>query len=220
MQGLMVELVGLRTVRLVRRGDELPDFDLHCPLMSLPFLFKTRVDTIPADVPYLAAPAEATSRWRKKLSHLSRRRVGVVWRTSTKGDRTRSIPPDKLKPLFDCEVDFFVVQKELSDEEKAVLKTFENVHVFDGAFSDFAETAALISCLDGVVSIDTSIAHLAGAMNKPVWLLLPYVGEWRWFVDREDSPWYPAARIFRQSEARTWDEVIDAVALAVRQTEN
>lgn len=202
----------------VARGDALPPFDLHCPLLSLPLAFKTDLDTIPADVPYLRAPLGATD-WDARLG-AKRPRIGLVWSGNPghKRDRDRSIPFYALLPLLDLDTTFVSLQKEVRPADAAVLKQTGTVIDAADALTTFAETAALVAALDLLITVDTSVAHLAGALGKPVWLLLPQVPDWRWLMEREDSPWYPSARLFRQDATRAWGRVIVRVRDALRES--
>jgi tetratricopeptide (TPR) repeat protein len=211
--------------RIVAGGDPLPDFDLHCPLLSLPLAFSTRLETIPSQVPYLAAPHSKTGAWRDRLGDRRRPRVGLVWAgnprkelpNANRIDAERSMAFARLAPLFQvaaCE--FYSLQKgddavrqlRESDLRQAVIDWTDELH-------DFSDTAALIENLDLVISVDTSVAHLAGALGKPFWLLNRYNTCWRWLRERDDSPWYPTARLFRQDAARDWDHVIARVRAAL-----
>ncbi|MDR3468161.1 MAG: tetratricopeptide repeat protein [Xanthobacteraceae bacterium] len=202
----------------VGRDEPLPDFDVHCPLSSLPLAFGTTLDGIPARTPYLSAPA-ASAAWRERLGTDDRPKIGVVWSGNARhaNDRNRSIPLETLQPLFDCEATFVSLQTELREGDDAALRTQGNCVMAGRFFADFSDTAAVIADLDLVITVDTSAAHLAGALRRPVWILLPFVPDWRWLLDREDSPWYPSARLFRQGAERRWEPVIDRVrrALAV-----
>jgi FkbM family methyltransferase len=196
---------------LVTSWDELPAFDFHCPLMSLPLAFGTTQDTIPAAVPYLPVPQEA----RKAAAALEwppGLRVGLVWAGNPDhtNDRNRSMQLSQFEPLLGLErVSFFSLQMGKAVEEIAAFK----VAISDLASgnSDMAETAAQIEHLDLIVAVDTAVAHLAGALGKPVWLLLPFTPDWRWMREREDSPWYPAMRLFRQPKPGDWQTVIGRV---------
>jgi tetratricopeptide (TPR) repeat protein len=226
---LMSGLTG--TAQIVPRGEALPDFDLHCPLLSLPLAFRTRLETIPSQTPYLSAPEHKMSAWRDRLSthELGKHetpRVGLVWagdpRKSLPGanriDRQRSLQFDQLAPALevrDCE--FYSLQK--GDDAQAQLRSTALSHrVTDWSadFHDFSDTAALIENLDLVIAVDTAVAHLAGALGKPLWLINRYNTCWRWLLDRDDSPWYPTARLFRQDETRDWHPVITRIASALR----
>ncbi len=208
LQGLMAALEG--PAQILRRGDALPAFDLHCPLLSLPLAFHTRLETIPSATPYLHAPAKAVAAWRKRLGRKRRPMIGVAWSgLATLGnDRFRSIKLAALLPLFDARATFVSLQKEVRAEDAALLKTRRDIIHFGDELRDFTDTAALIANLDLVIAVDTSVAHLAGALAKPLWMLLSFGSDWRWLLDRDDSPWYPTARLFRQGAVRSWDDVI------------
>ncbi len=195
---------------IVRRGDALPPFDLHCPLMSLAGAFGTTLDTIPAPVPYLHAPAERLDHWRARLAGAKAPRVGLVWsgKPTHKNDRNRSIPLALLAPLLHMPgITFVSLQKEYRDADLAVLAKMPLLRL-DHALADFADTAAAIAALDLVIAVDTAAAHLAGSLGKPLWLLLPAIGDWRWLTERADSPWYPSARLFRQPRIGDWSGAI------------
>jgi tetratricopeptide (TPR) repeat protein len=200
--------------QLVCRGDKLPQYDLHCPLLSLPLAFRTEVATIPAAVPYLSAPAERIAKWRPRITGAGRR-IGLAW-SGRSYPRDRSVPFALLEPLLSLpDTTFVSLQQELSGEERGQLALRPNILHFGDELADFADTAAVISELDLVVSIDTSIAHLAGAMGKPLLLLLLYSADFRWLTGREDSPWYPTARLFRQSTTGAWGDVVARVSAAI-----
>ncbi len=195
---------------IVRRGEALPLFDVHCPLMSLAGAFGTTLATIPAPVPYLDAPAERLEQWRARLAGHKPPRVGLVWsgKPTHKNDRNRSIPLTLLAPLLQTPgVTFISLQKDYRDADQAALGAAPLVRL-DHALADFADTAAAIAALDLVIAVDTAVAHLAGAMGKPLWLLLPAIGDWRWLQDRADSPWYPSARLFRQPRIGDWPSAL------------
>jgi tetratricopeptide (TPR) repeat protein len=212
---LMSTLAG--ATQVISRGDALPDFDLQCPLLSLPLAFETRHETIPAVTPYLHAPIQASKYWQTRLGPKARPRIGIVWSGSPrhKNDQNRSISLRSLIPLLDIEATFVSLQKDVRADDVMVLQERSDVLHFGDALEDFSDTAALISNLDLVISVDTSVAHLAGALAKPCWVLLPSVPDWRWMLDREDSPWYPTVRLFRQEETRAWDNVIAHVHAAL-----
>jgi len=191
------------------------DCDLYVPLLSLPKIFETRLETIPADVPYLFADPGKVGYWRDRLPAREICRVGLVWAGKT-SDRRRSCPLAEMTPLFKIPGVVFVgLQKGGPAQEVFELPSeiaFRNVGEM---FEDFSDTAAAIKHLDLIISIDTSVAHLAGAMGKPVWVLLLRSPDWRWLMDREDSPWYPTMRLFRQSRPGHWDTVIVEMAQAL-----
>ncbi len=230
-QSELVRLLdGLEGVaELVASGDPLPAFDFHSPLLSLPLALRTTVETIPARTPYLFAEARASARWRARVAQATppqTLKVGLVWAGGhrphvpelRKNDARRSLSFDRFAPIVETPgVQFFSLQK----GDKAVRQLGEmraqhaasaNVVDWTGELNDFADTAALVENLDLVISVDTSTAHLAGAMNKPVWILNRLDTCWRWMLEREDTPWYPSARLFRQPTLGDWDSVIEAVA--------
>jgi tetratricopeptide (TPR) repeat protein len=221
---LMRTLAG--DIEIIAKGDSLPASDLHCPLLSLPLAFNTEVDTIPREMPYLSVDAAKRDAWRDRLSRHDKPRVGLVWAGDPRKqlpnahliDRQRSATFDMLAPLFDVtECEFVSLQK--GEDAVAQLRNSPLRHrVIDWSetFRDFSDTAALIDNLDIVIAVDTSVAHLAGALGKPLWLLNRYNTCWRWLLDRADSPWYPTARIFRQNKTRNWDSVIVQVRAALR----
>jgi Flp pilus assembly protein TadD len=192
---------------LVAFGDLLPEFDLQCPLLSVPRAMRTTVESIPVVLPYLRCEPAAAEEWRQRVDAVARgkRKIGVAWagRREHWNDRNRSIPPEMLTPLLSAPDAIFVSLQKL--QEGAPLD-----HIFDWTsdLHDFADTAALIEALDGVISVDTAVAHLAGALGKPTWLLLPFAADWRWLRDREDSPWYPSMKLLRQTNLMNWTPVI------------
>jgi Flp pilus assembly protein TadD len=193
--------------------DPVPPFDLHCPMVSLPLAFKTDLNSIPASAaPYLHPNPADAEKWRQRLVKEDRRRIGLVWAGDPRHrrDATRSIPPSSFSPLTEAtDAAFYSLQK----GEGTKPPTAHDLEMIDFTpeFHDFAETAAFIANLDLVIAVDTSVAHLAGALGKPVWLLLPYSPDWRWLLDRDDSPWYPTMRLFRQKIYGDWTEVIRRV---------
>ena len=217
LQGLLTGLAGVD--RVVAKGDLLPDYELQCPLLSLPLAFKTRFETIPSAVPYLRAPDQSLLKWGTRLSVKSRPRIGIAWAGNAKHirDRERSIDPGDLLSLLDIDGTFVSLQKEVRAADMATLKSNSDILHFGHEISDFSDTAALIAHLDLVISVDTGVAHLAGALGKPVWILLTHVPDWRWLLDRNDSPWYRTARLFRQDEPYKWDSVIGRVRGALLQ---
>jgi tetratricopeptide (TPR) repeat protein len=197
--------------QVVARGDPLPAFDCHCPLLSLPRLFKTDLAAIPGAVPYLTVPAEASAAWAERIPATPGLRVGIVWAGTTVG----AIDLGSLQPLWDLGgVSWFSLQ---TGERSGDIASLDGVKITDLSpwLTDFAETAAAVCRLDLVISVDTSVAHLAGALGRPTWLLLRHPPEWRWLLEREDSPWYPTARLFRQNEEGDWPRVAREVAAAL-----
>lgn len=191
----------------------LPAFDLHCPISSLPLAFKTRLDTIPSE-PYLPSPpGSLVQAWENRLGPRTRLRVGLVWSgdPSHVNDETRSIPLRTLSRILDVDADFISLQKALRPHDAAVLRERRDIIDLTAELTDFTDTAALICCLDLVITVDTSVAHLAGALGRPTWILLPWTPDYRWLLDRTDSPWYPSVRLFRQTETREYESVLDRV---------
>jgi len=184
---------------------------LQIPIFSLPLLFETQEQTIPREIPYLFADEKKSARY---ATSSSRKRVGLVWAGSAAhgNDRRRSCPVEELNALSEIDgVDFYRLQLPGNLPPPSQLPLID--HTAD--FKDFDDTAALVANLDLVISVDTSVAHLAGAMGKPVWILLPFIAEWRWMTDRRDSPWYPTARLFRQSTPNDWSGVMQKVRRAL-----
>jgi hypothetical protein len=198
--------------------EPLPAYDYHCPLLSLPLVFGTTLTTIPAAVPYVNAAGEKVAAWRERLGPTSRRRVGLAWSGSPghKNDRNRSVPLAELTGLARAGVDLISLQKEVREADRATLEACPAIRHFGACLQDFDDTAALIANLDLVISVDTAVAHLAGALGKPVWILLPYAPDWRWLVGRTDSPWYPTARLYRQPRPGDWANPIQRMAEELR----
>jgi tetratricopeptide (TPR) repeat protein len=218
---LMASLAGVSVIR--GQGDPVPAFDAFCPLPSLPLAFKTTLDTIPADMPYLSAPADRLAKWRPVLDALprplGRPRVGLMWtRGAASPQDRRSLPLRLLLPLLERrDVQFVALQKELPEAELALFQSTGVPSFLGERLGDLADTAAIIAMLDLVITIDTSITHVAGALGKPMWVLLPFSADWRWLRDRSDSPWYPTARLFRQPAPGDWQSVVRRVAEALPQ---
>jgi tetratricopeptide (TPR) repeat protein len=212
LKALLSGIAGI--AQIFARGQPLPRFDLHCPLMSLPLAFGTALDTIPADIPYIRAPADRLAQWRARLGAPRTLRVGIVWAGSAvhKNNHNRSIAFDRFRALLSApDIEFVSLQNELDAAEAAALGRQANVMPLGGELRDFADTAAVVSLLDLVVSADTAMVHLAGALGRPVWALLPFSPDFRWLLGREDSPWYPTARLFRQPRFGDWQSVLTRV---------
>jgi tetratricopeptide (TPR) repeat protein/ADP-heptose:LPS heptosyltransferase len=193
---------------------QLPPFDLHCPFSHLPMIFGTTLDRVPAGASYLPQPAaERMAAWEQRLGPRGKPRIGLAWSGSSThaNDQRRSIPLQMLARILDADATFVSLQKDLRPADKAALSKRKEIIDFTAQLTDFAETAALASCLDLVVTADTSVAHLAGAMGRPTWIVLPYVPDYRWLLDRDDSPWYPSVRLFRQDSTRDYAPVLDRV---------
>jgi tetratricopeptide (TPR) repeat protein len=213
---LMARLDG--AAKIVARGEALPPFDVHCPLGSLPLALKTEPATVPADIPYLSADDAHLEKWSKRLGPRQRRRIAIAWsgNASHLNDRNRSVPFAKLAPLFSSPAQFISIQRELRDEDAAALAAEQRVGHIGAELENFSDTAAVIAQCDLVIAVDTAVAHVAGALGRPLWVLLPFAPDWRWTLDGASSPWYPNARLFRQTALGDWDGVIARVSEAVR----
>jgi tetratricopeptide (TPR) repeat protein len=196
----------------------LPRTDYHCPLLTLPRLLGTTVDDVPAAVPYLAADAIQAAGWSQRLSELPGRKVGLVWAglPQYSDDAHRSLPLAQLAPLGTVSgVTFVSLQTGAAAAQVKAPPAGLTIYDASPGLRDFADTAALVAALDLTISVDTATAHLAGALGKPVWLLNRFDTDWRWMVDRADSPWYPTMRIFRQPRRGDWDSVMAQVCMAL-----
>jgi hypothetical protein len=221
LRNLLAGLTGVEDLLTV--GEQLPAFDLYCPLLSLPMAFKTDISTIPAPHRYLAADSAGVQLWRGRLAGFRNesisRRVGLVWAGNPNlgQDRHRSIPLESLLCISRPGVQFCSLQKELRAGDREILAEHPEVLHFGDELGDFSDTAALIENLDLVISVDTAVAHLAGALGKPVWILHRVSPDFRWLLGREDSPWYPSARLFRQTRSGEWADVVDELSSALQQ---
>ena len=209
---LMTRLAGGATV--MARGEAPPPFDVHCPLGSLPLAMGTDLSNVPAPIPYLSADDGALAKWSARLDQLKRPRVALAWagNASHYNDRNRSIPLPHLAPLLSLPVSFISVQRDLRDDDAARLAAESRLLHLGGELENCTATAAVMALCDLVISADTAVAHLAGAMGRPLWVLLPFVPDWRWTLNGETSPWYPAARLLRQTAPGDWNGVIGRVA--------
>jgi tetratricopeptide (TPR) repeat protein len=190
----------------------LPNFDFHCSIMSLPLALGTKLESIPSAISYLPAPPRACVRlWNERLGPHDKLRIGLAWSGNPKhvDDHNRSIPLREFSGLLGASATFVSLQKDIRPADRMAMQHLPGLIDFSPQLTDFVETAALIKCLDLVVTVDTSIAHLAAALGRPTWLLLPYTPDYRWLLGRDDSPWYPTMRLFRQTSSRDWREVID-----------
>jgi tetratricopeptide (TPR) repeat protein len=216
LKSLVTQLHGIADV--LSMGDALPDFEFHCPLASLPLAFDTGFATIPAKIPYLAASPERIAYWACRLPETKSPRIGLVWAGGTffKNDHHRSIGLDLFSDIATAEhLRFFSLQRELRSGDESVLENSGRISHLGPELFDFAETAAVVANLDLIISVDTAVAHLAAAMGKPVWILLPFAPDFRWLLGRNDSPWYPSARLFRQPAIGNWVQVIHDVKAAL-----
>lgn len=207
---LMRNIEGIH--RLIVRSEQLPEFDLHYPLLSLPLQFDTTLESIPAKIPYISADKQLIKKWREKvLPDNSKLKVGIVWSGNPDNIkiRSKSCSLEAYSPFADLDdVTFYSLQKGKAAEQVKHTPAGMKLIDYTEELKDFADTAALIENLDLVISVDTAVAHLAGALGKPVWTLLPFAPDWRWMLQREDSPWYPSMRLFRQSPLGEWQSVI------------
>ena len=202
-------------VCIIDHDTMVPEFDLHCSVMSLPFAFKTDIGSIPS-ASYISADKDKVALWRDRLGRKTKLRVGVVWKGNAFPGKSRSIELERFQRLFNPRLEFISLQKEVTDAERSLLDRAGVLHAGD-AFADFSDTAALCVLMDLVISIDTSVAHLAGALGVPVWVLLTWAPDWRWLLDRDDSPWYPSMRLFRQKAQGDWNSVLERVELELEQ---
>ncbi len=202
-------------VEVILEGDPLPEYACHAPVMSLPAILGTTLDTIPAEVPYLAADPSRVAAWREILGLIKGFKIGVVWQGNpvhTK-DRERSFRLAHLEPVANLPgVRLFSLQKNFGIEQLEAVSDRFLVTDLSHRLEDFVDTAAVMQNLDLVISADSSPAHLAGALGVPVWMPLPYISDWRWMTDREDTPWYPTMRLFRQRRFGDWDELFTRLA--------
>ena len=199
-------------VAVIEKKKPLPDFDAYCPLMSLPLAFKTDLSNIPSKVPYIKIPDEKQEKFKKKLGPKKSLRVGLIWAGSKNKEidlgfwRERSLHFEQLSSLLELPIEFHVLQKEVSQEDENEIKKYSSVIIHK--LDDFLDTGAIMNEVDIIISVDTAGAHLAGALGKEVWILIPLVCDYRWLMDRKDSPWYPSAKLFRQEQAGNWVNVI------------
>jgi hypothetical protein len=209
---LMARLDG--GAQVIGRGEAPPPFDVHCPLGSLPLALRTEPDTVPAEIPYLSADEASLTKWSARIGALARPRVAIAWSGNSNhfNDRNRSIPFDRLAPLFSAPARFVSIQRDVRSEDADKLTNESRVTHVGGELVNFTDTAAVIALADLVISADTAVAHLAGAMGRPLWVLIPFQPDWRWTLDGETSPWYPTARLFRQASIGDWDGVVARVA--------
>ncbi len=213
----LISLVSTLNVPMtvVEKGKKLPEFDAHCPLLSLPYVFQTTVKTIPAHIPYLFSDNHKVKNWKNKLGKQINKRIGLVWSGSTQHaqDYKRSISLDTFAELIKLPFEWHSLQKEYRDKDKEFLRLHPELHQHQDDLKDFSDTAALIECLDLIISVDTSVAHVAGSLGKPVWILLPFIPDYRWMLDREDCPWYPSARLFRHNKNGNWSDLLKLLAI-------
>jgi tetratricopeptide (TPR) repeat protein len=211
LHGLLASLPG--RPRIVPDSEPLPPHDLRCPMLSLPLACGTTLETIPAPVPYLSADPVRVQQWSRRLGQHTRPRIGLVWagRQCPPVNHRRDMPLAQLRALLELPADFLGVQKEIPAGDRATLSSFPGLTQWGETLTDFSDTAALITHLDLLLTVDTSVLHLAGALGKPVWVMNRFAPCWRWLEDRSDSPWYPDARLFRQPAPGDWGSVVTRV---------
>ncbi len=201
---------------VIARGNPLPAFDVHCPLLSLPLAFNTAVSTIPCETAYLRANPKRVDQWSTRLGPKMKPRVGLVWsgNNALVDDHTRSIPLATLLPHLPSGYEYVCLQKDIRDSDAKVLHSGAAcVRPFCDALNDFSDTAALCDLMDFVISVDTSVAHLGGALGKETCVLLSHLPDWRWLTHRTDSPWYPTVSLYRQALACQWEPVVERVGM-------
>ena len=201
---------------VVAVGDDEPAYDFRASIMSLPLAFGTDLASIPADTPYLRVPAARVGRMKHHLGAVSGPRVGLAWSGSAASQARAAMPVAALEPILRRPgITFHALQKTIHMEDRAWLDRTGAIVLHDAELRDFGDTAALIESMDLVISIDTAVAHLAGALARPVWIMLAHNPDWRWLLGRDDSPWYPTARLFRQTGWRDWDSVVRRIVAAL-----
>jgi tetratricopeptide (TPR) repeat protein len=206
---LLKDLSGVS--QIIGEGDALPTFEYRCPLMSLPFAFKTEMNTIPSASKIITCNNAMHSKWQTKLGEKTKPRVGLVWcgNKDHKNDHNRSLILSELLPHLPTNIDYICLQKELRDIDKLVLEKNSPIQFYGETIEDFTDTAALCDLMDIVISVDTCVAHLAGTQGKQTWILLPYSPDWRWLLDRDDSPWYSSVKLYRQEKIADWHGVFE-----------
>jgi hypothetical protein len=209
-------LTGLQGVsQIIAWGDTLPAFDYQCPLLSLPLAFKTELHSIPSVPQHINSDREKVIKWQTQLDEKTKLRIGLVWSGSTlhKNDHNRSLVLSRLLQCLPSDIEYVSLQREIRDVDQEVLAQHPEIKYFGDALEDFTDTAALCELMDIVISVDTSVAHLAATLGKPTWVLLPFNPDWRWLLDRDDSPWYPSVKLYRQEKISDWDGVLDQVKI-------
>jgi Tfp pilus assembly protein PilF len=203
---------------VIAMGERLPPFDYHCPLMSLPLALGTTLDSVPASTPYLRASEAKVAYWRNRLGESTRPRIGLAWSGNPRNpiDARRSIRLAELLEHLPAGFDYFCLQTELRSADRETLERQKAIVQFEPAQLDIPSTAALCECMDLVISVDTSIAHLSGALGCKTWVLLPRVPDWRWMQNRDDSPWYPSMRLYRQGTPGEWAPPLERIVEDLR----
>jgi len=196
--------------QIISKGDKLPNFDYQCPLMSLPLAFKTELKTIPSVSKNISTDEKKVEKWQAILGEKTKPRVGIVWSGAVnhKNDLQRSLKLSQLITHLPSDYEYLSLQKKISDVDKEVLIECCKIKHFGDDLKDFTDTAALCELIDIVISVDTSVAHLAGTLGKNTWVLLPYSPDWRWLLDRNDSPWYSSVKLYRQEKINDWESAL------------
>ncbi len=208
---LLATLQGIAAI--CARGEALPAFDWQTPLLSLPYAMGTTLQSIPAEIPYLSPSSDKLAEWRPLLSQSGLPRIGIKWRANEHTGSKKSIPLELLRPLMATPgMSCVVLERDVIEADARLLRELTDLAVPGPRLRDFSDTAAVVSMLDLVISVDTSVAHLAGALGKPLWLPLQFGADFRWLHDRADSPWYPSARLFRQHSTGDWPAVVAELA--------
>ena len=207
---------------LVQSGQPIPEFDFHCPLMSLPYALGLKLEDVKADSPYLGVDEIKLDIWKRKLGPKCGPRVGIVWsgNKTHSNDHNRSIRLEALANGITAASEFYSIQKEIRQADVGYLASSKNIHHFGDDLHSFADTAALVDLMDVIVTVDTSVAHLAGAIGKKVFLILPYTSDFRWLLNTNETPWYPEMKLFRQDSSRDWSRVLQAVDEAIAKLVN
>jgi tetratricopeptide (TPR) repeat protein len=205
--------------QVIAMGDQHPEFDFQCPLLSLPLAFKTELSSIPLASEHISSDIDHVTKWQDKLGKKAKLRVGVVWSGSTghKNDHNRSLTLSKLLPHLPCDVEYVCLQKEIRDIDKELLKKHSEIQYFGEELVDFLDTAALCQLMDVVISVDTSVAHLSGTLGKPTWILLPFCPDWRWLLNKDESPWYPSVKLYRQEKINDWTGILEKIKNDLKQ---
>jgi hypothetical protein len=211
LQGLFQSLDGVSELHL--QGTTLPSFDFHCSVSSLPLALNTRLETIPNSQSYLRCDPRKAFEWASKLGKTRSKRIGLVWSGQKLhvDDHNRSISLSTLVDHLPNGFEYFSLQKEVRDSDAKALEAHPEIRHFGDALCDFSDTAALCALMDVVISIDTSVAHLSGALGRPTWILLPHMPDWRWLLNRNDTPWYPTATLYRQDSAGEWGPTLEKI---------
>ena len=200
---------------LIANGSDLPPFDFYCPLLSLPLALGTTLETIPSPVSYIRISDNKRAKWLNRLGTTSKPRIGIVWNGNANhtNDHNRSIALEQMLDAVTGDYELISLQKEVRQADLSIIEQSEQLRHFGAELDDFTDTAALCELVDVIVSVDTSVAHLAGALGRPVNLLLPYNSDFRWLLDRTDSPWYPSMKLFTQESDMLWKSVLERLAI-------